>query len=220
MRRMSAILVLTAAALPAAAESMPATTPMASYTLTASGTTRLAVAEGLRYDPATGTETPMVYSVANPTGGQSGMITNQASAGFTEGGISIATLGLGNGTYEAVPATPYDRFATVDFAVTDMASGESQSVTFQIGATGNADFNSQTFVDLSVVGPTEASFTLGASRYDLRFDIYRSESYTAFFADYSVTPVGAVVDSPEPATLALAALGLGGLLARRLRRAI
>lgn len=216
MRRLSAILLLGLVALPAAAEPMT----LGTYKVTASGTTRLMVAEGMKFDPVTGTESPAIYSVANPTGGQVGALTDQPSSGYTGGGISFATLGLGNGSYGPVPGAPLDAFATVDFAVTDTASGEVANVLFEIGATGSDDFNGQTYVDLMVRGPTESSFLLGTNRYDFRFDLYRSESFTAFFADYEVTPLGNVVDTPEPTTLALAALGLGGLFTRRLRRVI
>ena len=100
--------------------------------------------------------------------------------------------------------------------ITDDASGETGTAFF----TGNGYVMDGVFttgtgvVGLNVHGNTE--LRLGDNLYQIHAGTKDSESEAYMIADVTVAP--AVRDTPEPATLILAGLGVAGAVAARLRR--
>ena len=222
MRRIAAMLLLALTALPAFAE------PIATYTVTGSGTRNLLVLEGTRYDPASGTDLPAIFTGSNPApdSPRTGELTERFGTGFgssldsSNPGIGLAYLGSGSSGFASGSASSYDRAGKVEFAVTDTASGMSNKVEFAVRAASavsaiDGDLSFQTYVLLDADLPSSTSWTLGDNRYDIAFKIYNQESGETIIADYTITALSATVATPEPATVVLAALGLGGVLARR-----
>ena len=214
MKRRTAIVLVCASAWPALAG------PIATFSVTGSGTGRLVAGEGVRFKPESNTYAPAIFTGGNPAGDgtRTGELTDLTSNGLFDGGIGLASIGLGDSAVEEVPASTYDKEGRVEFTVTDAASGESKSLDLAVGVGGGGykdDLNAETYVDLDYRGLGAVSWTLGENRYDFDFKTYNSESYTTLYADYRITALDAAVATPEPATVVLAALGLGGVLARR-----
>lgn len=114
----------------------------------------------------------------------------------------------------------------VRLALTDRASGQAGTVTFdgrgweQLGV--NVDWfatieSRRAFAELT--GETEQTVTLGDTEYRVGLRAVNRDGVVDFYADVQA---GTVAATPEPTTLALAALGLGvvGLGRRRVSRVV
>jgi len=100
-------------------------------------------------------------------------------------------------------------------SVTDTASGETGVVFFPITASLATGMPDLTNSEVVLSGSGEGAFRLGRNDYALRLSTTESETGLWVVADVSVAPTA---NTPEPGTLALAGLGLGGIALIRSRR--
>ncbi|MFO0847440.1 MAG: PEP-CTERM sorting domain-containing protein [Gemmataceae bacterium] len=117
---------------------------------------------------------------------------------------------------------PYQRGPSPDrfklwFRLTDEASGQQAEVSlFGIGQYQSDPMMYDSKVGLSLVGDATYTFDLGGNRYDLAFATDPGVGDISFLTA-TVSP-HAIVPNPEPATLALAAVGLAAAAGWRVRR--
>ena len=209
MRRILALVGLIAVASTAHAE------PIATYAVTIqsqSGSGRLLVHSGTAHDQDA--SYAAYASVAIPQG-SAGTITEPAGV--------LALISIPKPVYQfdaGEPPAGLDTQFELDFTVTDTASGQTSTAgmpvfgrmipgePFALMGSGEAYL---TTTDLN------ATFVLGAYRYQFKFGDSYGEDNSYIQAEYSITPLETVA-TPEPATAALALLGLGGIAARRFCR--
>jgi hypothetical protein len=143
------------------------------------------------------------YALAGLPEGMSG-VGQDTMTGVRVGVLSKQAYQL---FYIPPPGILTDNPFTWKVSVTDTASGETGVVSFPITATlarGNADLtNSEVFLS----GSGEGAFRLGRNEFAVRAWTSESETGLWVVANVGVAPAAA---TPEPGTLALAGLGLGG----------
>lgn len=134
-----------------------------------------------------------------------------------DGRVRVATAGKGGYTLsEFTPIDARDTVFTLTLTLTDAASGTSGDLTFtgRPALLVGPDLGSPAEVTLGFEGPGSGSVTLGGRRYDVTLGTDESDSGSYLTADVTCTH-----ETPEPATLALAAVGLlGAAGGRRVRR--
>lgn len=132
-------------------------------------------------------------------------------AGSMAGSGTIVLAASSKGSFqssEELPTGAVDGFRTL-LQITDQASGV-RGFTYMNGTgslVGGPDG------DVQLNGDGRVLMLLGNNRYDITWHRQESESVSRIVADVTVSAV-----TPEPATLALAGLGLGVVAVRRLRR--
>ncbi len=169
------------------------------------------------YDPTTGSDLgPFYFYLVAPL---PGALTTPPQTGNVSR-MRVAVLSNSDGLQfieasEAPPPGGIDPAFVLSFALTDTASGESGTVTFDgrvSASTGN--FIGMPYLMSVSVDEGDQVLTLGGNRYTV--SMHRGPSETAEWIEADVSALAA---APEPGTLALAALGLCALgVVRRARR--
>lgn len=159
----------------------------------------------------TGEPTTVMAIAPMPTGLAVTAMTGNAT------GLRVATASKGGYTLgELFPADARDSVFTVTLALTDAASGQTGELVFTglPTLTLGPALGSPGTLSLGFEGAGTGSVTLGGVRYDVRLGTGGSDAESYLTAD-----VTCVHEAPEPATLALAAVGLLGAVGLRGRRA-
>ena len=205
LRRFAVLVGLLLAASPAVAGPLP----VWSYRTileTAPGQTELFLG---RFQYQDRTDARDVYAYAGlPTAGAAGTAagdTTITAAGVSKGGYRLAD--------EPTPGADLDSFRVL-LEITDATSG-LRGFTY-LGGRGRlvTSMPASLESEAELTGDGRVLMQLGGNRYDIRTRGAQSESNSLLVADVSVTSV----NTPEPATLLLAGLGLGLVGVRRLRR--
>ena len=135
-------------------------------------------------------------------------------AGAMAGSGTITLAASTKGGYEIgqppADAAAVDGFRTL-LEITDQASGV-RGFTYMRG-TGSLVGGPADAGEVQLDGAGHVQMLLGKNRYDINWHRQDAESVSRIVADVNVSAV-----APEPATLALAGLGLGVIAVRRLRR--
>lgn len=120
--------------------------------------------------------------------------------------------------YDSAPPSNPAATNTVPYTVwvTDAASGETGFLQFDLTAFYLTGLPTTDYGEVVFGGSGGGTLVLGGNRYTLDVNTGDGDEGTYITANLSVAPAAA---TPEPGTLALAALGLGAVFARRLRRA-
>lgn len=209
-----AVAATLAAVATAAAEPVPVGATPPAWTLGSVVTTPMGTGE-LEMGPFTvtnsaGAPTTMMAIAPMPTGMTATAMTGDAT------GLRVATASKSGYTLgELFPADARDSVFTVTLSLTDAASGQTGELVF----TGLPTLTLGPAVDspgaltLGFEGSGVQSVTLGGLRYDVRLGTGGSDTESYLTADVTCTH-----DAPEPATLALAAVGLLGAAGLRMRR--
>jgi hypothetical protein len=116
------------------------------------------------------------------------------------------------------PAELADDQFRLTLAITDTASGQSGSVDFLgiVGFDGGGQIGGFNLWFMGISGDREATLLLGDNRYDISVFDHDFEDITRIEADIAVS---STVQTPEPASVVLAAVGIvGGMIAARRRR--
>jgi hypothetical protein len=169
--------------------------------------------------------TPQTILADIPSGGGKITLTNEPTLSAV-GNTDIVATNIH--TYSTASGSAPDKFTNKAYALTlnltDSVSGQSGSASFNGVFNGTLTANSSN-ISNTFVGPTTAVLDLGANEYKISLTAYTPPGPTGSVnagaigahATVTVNPIIIVQNSPEPATLLLAACGIPILLLRRLR---
>ena len=155
-------------------------------------------------------QTRTVYAWAGLPAGRSGGMTG-------DGTITLADVSKGG--YRLTDAAPGADAVTVDgfrmlLEITDGRTGLRGHMAIPGRGTLVTSMPDSVASEVQLTGGGSAAMLLNGTRYEYTWRTAESESVSRLVADVRVT----AADAPEPATLALAGLGLGVVGVRRLRR--
>jgi hypothetical protein len=196
---------------------------LSSTVSTASGANSLALGQfTFQNGPADGPVT-QIGRATLPTGLEQSRFQSNVT------GIRVASIAKGAYTLSDVIATgntsrvfiPSDDVFNLKLKLMDEMSGEMKEMTFtgKPKLTIGSDFGSVGELSLNFNGDGMQTANLGGKRYDVKLGVSGTGSASYITADISCTPgTPGVPGVPEPATLALAGIGLAGLVGARLRR--
>jgi MYXO-CTERM domain-containing protein len=164
-------------------------------------------------DPATGGEVSTPYLLMADVGRVSW------GTGSDSGTARVGTFGPDDiHTYSTDDPWALTRPSvfTLQFDLTDAASGETRSLSYGVMGGSHGYFTSGTGVVSLTPDERADTFVLGGNRYTVRPVARESESAAYLDVDVTVGPAAA----PEPGTLALAVVGLAAVVLRARRWAV
>ena len=151
-----------------------------------------------------------------------GPVTAGGAAGSLDLGQFVAGLGDLRDITDGPPPDvtnlgPVDPRFRINLDVTDLATGETGRAEFA----GTLDRATTQLDTITGRAAGSATLFLGDSIYQFDIGNRESENTNTVYATYTVTPAGGAVNTPEPATVVSAALGLATLVgAARRRKAV